>query len=335
MLADFAQTSNELYGATVNPWDPQLTPGGSSGGSAAAIAAGLTYLEYGSDLVGSIRIPAAFCGVYGLRPSVSTVPLTGFQPPYTPDEPSEMRYLSAAGPIARSAGDLRTALLATAGPEPPAARAYSWLAAPPRHRRLGEYRLGVVFDHDRAPVSSEITSALSDLVDTIAAAGADVVEGWPAGIDPGQQYESFGYQVELFFAFNDPRARLARPDELVAQEKRRMESRAAWARYFEDVDVFLCPPNFTVAFPHDTRPFEQRTVATPEGERPYDEQPFWTALPALPGLPAVVAPVGLTPAGLPVGAQIIGPMHEDDTAITFAELLAEETGGYVPPPGIR
>jgi amidase len=117
MLADFAQTFNDVYGRTNNPWDPALTPGGSSGGSAAAVAAGETFLDFGSDLVGSIRIPAAFCGVYGLKPSVGVVPLTGLQPPGPPAPPSEMSYMSNVGPLARGPGDLRTALMATGGPE--------------------------------------------------------------------------------------------------------------------------------------------------------------------------------------------------------------------------
>src|SRR5829696_563331 len=165
MLGDYAQTANELYGVTNNPWDPARTPGGSSGGSAAAVAAGMAFLDYGSDLVGSVRIPASFCGVYGLRPSVGTVPLTGFQPPGPPPGPSEMTYLSALGPLGRSAGDLRAALNATAGPEPPAARAYAWTLAPPRHTRLEAFRVGVVLDHQQAPVSSEIAAPLSDAVD--------------------------------------------------------------------------------------------------------------------------------------------------------------------------
>ncbi|MDQ3790895.1 MAG: amidase family protein, partial [Actinomycetota bacterium] len=110
MLGDFGQTTNDLFGATNNPWDPTRTPGGSSGGSAAALAAGLTDLEYGSDLVGSIRLPAAACGVYGLRPTPDTVPLTGFRPPGAPPGQTPMSYLSALGPMARSAADLRTAL---------------------------------------------------------------------------------------------------------------------------------------------------------------------------------------------------------------------------------
>jgi amidase len=111
-----------------------------------------------------------------------------------------------------------------------------------------------------------------------------------------------------------------------------MSTRAAWTRYFDEVDVFLCPSNFTPAFPHDPRRFEERTVATPEGERPYDSQAFWVSHASLPGLPAVIAPIGRTPAGLPVGGQILGPLYEDDTALTFAELLAGAIGGYERPP---
>ncbi len=287
MLADFAQTANELYGVTNNPWDTARTPGGSSGGGAAALAAGMTFLEHGSDLVGSIRIPASFCGVYGLKPSVGIVPLTGFQVPGPPAPPSEMLYMSAVGPLGRSAPDLRIALKVTAGPEPPAVNAYSWTLAPARHRRLADFRAGVVLDHEHAPVSSEVAAVLSGAVDALARAGTTVVEGWPEGVDPVEQSESFAFHIGLFFAFQ---------------------------------------------FAHDSRPFEARTITTPEGERPYTNQPFWISHASLPGLPAVVAPIGRTPGGLPVGVQIIGPLYEDNTAVTFAEMLADVIGGYEPPP---
>jgi amidase len=332
MLGDFGQTANELHGATGNPWDPARTPGGSSGGAAAAVAAGMSFLEYGSDLVGSIRIPAGFCGVYGLKPSVGSVPLTGFQPPGPPAGPSDMTYMSSVGPLARSAGDLGTALAVTAGPESPAARAYRWALAPPRRTRLADVRVGVVLDHDHAPVSGEVAAVLSDTVDALARAGAKVVEGWPDGVDPVRQAESFGFHVELFFAYQEPGDDLPPLAAAIGHERARMAAKAAWTRWFDDVDVFLCPVNFTPAFPQDRRPFEARTIATPEGERPYTDQVFWVAQASLPGLPAVAAPVGRTPGGLPVGAQVVGPLHEDDTAITFTGLLAEVTGGWQPPP---
>jgi amidase len=120
---------------------------------------------------------------------------------------------------------------------------------------------------------------------------------------------------------------------VIEQEASRMAARAAWSAYFTGVDAFLCPVNFTAAFPHDTRPFGERTIATAEGERPYGDQPFWIAHASLAGLPAVSAPVGRTPGGLPVGLQIVGPRYEDDTPVTLAELLADVTGGYQPPPG--
>ncbi len=332
MLADYGQTANDLYGVTRNPWDTTRTPGGSTGGGAAALAAGMTFLEYGSDLAGSIRIPAAFCGVYGLKPSAGTVPLAGFQPPGTPAGPDEMTYLNAVGPLGRSAGDLRTALAVTAGPGDPEARAYSWQLAPPRHARLADYRVGVVLDHQRAPVTSEVGALLSAAVDALAQAGVKITEGWPEGVDPVGEYESFGYHVQLFLGFHQPGQDPGPMPAFIAHEHRRMAARAAWGRYFGDVDVFLCPAAFTPAFPHDSRPFEQRMIATREGERRYDDLPFWISHASLPGLPAVAAPIGTTPAGLPVGAQILGPLHEDDTAVTFAGLLAGVTGGYQPPP---
>ena len=150
-----------------------------------------------------------------------------------------------------------------------------------------------------------------------------------------QEYESFGFHVQLFFAFQQPGQPgedVATLSEVVKHEARRMAARTAWNRYFDDVDVFLCPANFTAAFPHDARPFEERTIATPEGEQPYSNQAFWVAHASLPGLPAVVAPIGRTPGGLPVGAQIMGPLYEDNTAITFAELLGDVAGGYEAPP---
>ncbi len=296
MLADFGQTANPVYGRTLNPWDRTRTPGGSSGGAAAALAAGLSFLDYGSDLAGSIRIPAAYCGVYGLKPTAGTVPLQGFQPPGATAALSR-EFPSAVGPLARSAADLRLALGLTA------ARPLK----PSRRDRLAGFRAGVVLDDPACPVTGEVGEALSDAVDALARAGVDVREGWPDGVDPAGQGEAFGFQVELFFAHGD----LPGADE---QERRRLAYTAAWERYFRDVDVFLCPAVFTTAF---------RDL----GDR-YADQGFWIAQASLPGLPAVSAPAGGT---LPVGLQVIGPAHEDGTAITFAELAAAVVGGFAAP----
>ncbi|MEV6412470.1 amidase family protein [Kribbella sp. NPDC051718] len=314
MLGDFGQTQNELYGRTNNPHDPTRTPGGSSGGGAAALAAGLTYLEYGSDLVGSIRLPAAYCGVYGLKPTAGVVPLNGFQPPGPPAPATEFPNPSSLGPLANSAADLRTALEVTGGPT---GKAMSWHLEPPRHRKLADYRVGVVLDHPDAPVIDEVGKALSDQLDTLASQGVKIVEGWPEAVDPTAQAEAFGFQIGLFFAMYGEDADFAPLAQVIQEEQRRMATRAAWQRYFEDIDVFLCPTSFTTAFPHDDRPFEERTI---DG-RPYDAQVFWISHASLTGLPAVSMPIPTS--GLPVGAQVISAFHEDDTAITFAELAAD------------
>lgn len=314
MLGDFGQTGNELYGTTVNPWDPSRTPGGSSGGAAAALAAGMTFLDYGSDLAGSIRIPASFCGVYGLKPSAGIVPLGGFQPPGPPVPPSDMTYLGVIGPMARSAADLCTALRATAGPEGAAAKAYSWTLPPPRRQRLADFRVGVVLDDPNSSVTDEVGAVLSNVVDAVALSGATVTEGWPKDVDPRRSGGCFAAHLDYFFALQQGRELPG----FAEQEARRMALRAAWSRYFEDVDVFLCPTIFTPPFRHDTRPMVERTI---DG-RPYTEQAFWITHASIAGLPAVAAPAGRTEDGLPVGIQVIGPLYEDDTAITFAELLA-------------
>jgi len=319
MLGDFGQTDNEVYGRTNNPHDLTRTPGGSSGGGAAALAAGLTYLEYGSDLAGSIRLPAAYCGVYGLKPSAGVVPLHGFQPPGPPALETEFPNISNVGPLARSAGDLRTALQVTGGP---VSEAMSWRLTPSRHQRLADFRVGVVLDHEQARVSSEVGAVLSDTVDSLARQGVKVVEGWPDDVNPVEQLEAFGFQVELFFALHGSDPDFATLAEVIEQEHRRLAARAAWQRYFREVDVFLCPTSFTTAFPHDASPFDERTITTSHGEQPYDAQAFWISPASLTGLPALNLPAGRTAEGLPVGLQVIGPWQQDDTVITFAELAA-------------
>lgn len=332
MLADFGQTSNDLHGRTVNPWDSERSPGGSSGGAAAAVAAGLSFLDFGSDLAGSIRVPSSLCGVYGLKPSAGIVPVTGFQPPGPPAPRNSLTFMSALGPIARSAADLRTALTATAGPDGAAADAWSWSLPAPRHTCLQDFRVGVVLDDASVPVTSDVGAQLSNLADALARSGAHITEGWPKGVDPAAVHETFGFYVQAFFAFQEPETTNIALSSFIERERHRIAVCAAWERYFADIDVLLCPASFASAFPHDSRPFNERTIPTAEGERAYSDLSFWTSHASLPGLPALSAPIGTTPAGLPVGAQIIGPHLHDDTPITFAELLADLVGGYRQPP---
>src|SRR5436190_11003530 len=130
-LADW-QSYNDIYGTTNNPWDLGRTPGGSSGGSAASLAAGYVPLELGSDIGGSLRVPAHYCGVFAHKPTYGLVPTRGHTPPNVPPLPVDID-LAVVGPMARSAADLALALDVIAGPDDPQASAYRLALPPPRH----------------------------------------------------------------------------------------------------------------------------------------------------------------------------------------------------------
>jgi amidase len=331
MLADFGQTTNPLFGTTNNPWNPGRAAGGSSGGSAAAVAAGMSYLDFGSDLGGSIRIPAALCGVYGLKPTPGIVPLAGFEPPETSGA-TLLDDLCVLGPFARSAGDIRLALRCAAGPLPPASTAYHWSLPSPRHRRLTDFRVGLVLDDPDAPITSEVGAVLSNLIDALSARNIGIAEGWPAKFDPRTSHAAFAYMLDAYFAFKMGRAG---PDkqlhDLIAHDQQRTTLQTIWDDYFGNVDVFVCPTTFTTAPAHDDRPFNERTITTPTGQRNYLDLQSWITHASIAGLPVLNIPAGLASDGLPVGLQVIAARYDDQTAITFAELLAEEITGYQPP----
>ena len=357
LMAGDWQSYNEIFGTTNNPWDVTRTPGGSSGGCAAALAAGLTYLSVGSDLGGSIRIPAHFCGVYGHKPTLNVVPMRGHIPPSPGRPPSPPESLPVAGPLARSASDLKTALEVLGGPDTEEARAYRWSLPPARHSRLSEYRIGFVLDDARYPVASEVGEVMAEAVTALRKAGARVEEGWPTGVLPAEQYDTYLYLLDSLFAFRlrddrieQVRQRAANQDgtyqaksalawtaphkHFIAAESRRMAARAIWQQYFETHDAFLLPTAFVAAFPHDhSANFVNRVLTTPQGARQYPDLLFWISFATLTGLPATIAPVGLTREGLPVGLQIIGPYLEDATSIDLAGKLADVRGGFRTPPG--
>jgi amidase len=350
------QSYNAIFGASNNPWDLGRTPGGSTGGGAAALAAGLTYLEPGSDLGGSIRVPAHFCGVYGHKPTLGAVPLRGHVPP-PPGVPDVPQLLPVAGPLARSAADLRAAMEVLGGPDEADARAYRWALPAARGTRLGEYRIGFVLDDPRCPVSPDVGEVLARAIDGLGKAGVTLEEGWPKGVVPAEQYDTYFFLLSSMFAF---RAQDDRIDELrqraatqdgsyrakqafawtaphkhyTAANARRMAARAVWQDYFWTHDAFLLPTAFVPAFPHDHSPnMLDRVLATPKGPREYLDLLFWISFATLAGLPATTAPVGSTRDGLPVGIQIVGPYLEDATPIDVAGRLADVVGGFRPPKG--
>jgi amidase len=196
-LADW-QSYNPIYGAANNPWDVKRTPGGSSGGSAAALAAGLGYLSVGSDIGGSIRVPSNFCGIYGHKPTLDLVSQSGHQPGGVPTAPGFSTLLAVAGPMARSAGDLLAALRVLGGPVRWDAKAWKWELPPARGESLKEFRVGYVLDDPIAPPASEVRAVLEKVIENLARAGAKMKPGWPAGFQPSALLDTYLY---LLFAF--------------------------------------------------------------------------------------------------------------------------------------
>jgi len=356
IMANDWQSYNEIFGVTNNPWDLKRTPGGSTGGGAAALAAGLSYLSIGSDIGGSIRIPAHFCGVYGHKPSLNVIPRRGHIPP-PPGTLSPPADLGVVGPLARNATDLKVALELFGGPDPEEAIGYRWSLPPARGTRLSDYQFGYVVDDPLCPVSSDVKEVIMNTIDSLQKVGAHLEEGWPPGVNPADQYATYRFLFDSTFAyqlddtqFETMRARATKQDgsddviqawawtaphkHFQAASRARLEARAKWQKFFCTFDAFLLPTAFIAAFPHDhSEPQVERRLFTSDGQRSYYDLFFWIVFATLTGLPATTAPIGLTRESLPVGIQIIGPYLEDATPIDIAGKLADVIGGFKPPKG--
>ena len=354
MLAD-AQSYNDIYGATNNPWDKARSPGGSSGGEAAALAAGLSALGAGSDIAGSLRNPAHYCGVYGHKPSWGLISTRGHAPPgvMTPTD------ISVVGPMARHAEDLDLALRALAAPDLLQRATWRIELPPPRRRRLGEFRVAVWESSPLCRIDRSVSELFDRAVQAIASTGAVVDSSARPGMDDEEHHrlfmlllraatasrmrdEDFARQQEIAATlaeddFSD-RAAVARGATLLHRawgnaNEARTKLRYLWHEFFKRFDVLLTPVAATAAFPHNRNPNrDERTVMVNGQSASYAEQLFFAGLASLSYLPATAAPIGLTAEGLPVGLQIIGPEGEDPTTIEFARLLAAEIGGFTPPP---
>jgi amidase len=353
-LADW-QSFNEVYGTTNNPWDLTRTPGGSSGGSAAALAAGLTYLSAGSDIGGSLRVPAHFCGIYSHKPTLDLVSMKGHLPGGAAGLQGFSTGLAVAGPMARSAADLMAALGILGGPDGYDRKAWSWTLPPPRRRTLKEFRVGYALDSPLAAPTSEVRAVLERAITALEHAGVQLRAGWPAEYDLHAAFENYMFLLGAFTFASQPKDQqererkqhegsqspydagaLSSHAEWMQRHFFQLASRALWQRYFEQFDVFLMPTAFTVAIHHDHQgDVTTRMIDTPDGKRPYLQLMPWVVTASLTGCPATIAPVGLTQAGLPVGIQILGPFWEDATSIEFAVLLDREIGGFQAPPGYQ
>ncbi|MGJ0508688.1 MAG: amidase [Methylocystis sp.] len=352
-LSDW-QSYNSVYGTTNHPSNRRLTPGGSSGGSAAALAAGFGALSLGSDMGGSLRAPAHYCGVYAHKPTYGLAPRRGHAPPGGPATPPE-NVLAAVGPMARSAADLALALDLIAGPEEPGYR----LDLPPaRQGRLGDFRVLVIDTHPLGPTARAIRDSLAALAARLARTGARVSDKssllpdlgqsarlharlmsayWGAGL-PALEYEKLFAAAaarapkDRSLAAERARGAVLSYRDWLAAEAERAELRRRWAALFQELDAVICPAAPTLAFPHNhALPLEARRLRVDGMSRSYlDAQLVWATLATPPGLPATVAPIGQA-AGLPIGVQIIGPYLEDRTPLMVAMLMEREFGCFTPP----
>ena len=357
LYAGDVQTYNDVYGRTNNPWDLSRTAGGSSGGAAAALAAGLTPLEFGSDIGGSIRNPSHYNGVYGLKPSWGIVPTRG----HIPGPPGALVPvdIGVVGPMARGVADLRTALGIVAGPLPQEAAGWRLELDPGSSLHdVRELRVATVFGEgaDVLPIASDVRANLDAFAARVAEAGARVdAVALPVPLADGfGSWWSLAGPIFGLGLSDDEYAQLASLENVPGDDpglarakamttrfrswmkatELRERQRAAWAQFFEEYDVVLAPVMPTAAFPHDTEgPMDNRLLDIDGTPVPYMATLAWCCAIGSALLPVVTLPTGLNRAGLPVGVQVIGPFLSDLRLLRIAEMLDVAVGnGFIPPP---
>ena len=342
-LADF-QSYNAVYGTTGNPWDKTRTPGGSSGGSSAALAAGITGLEIGSDIGGSIRNPAHFCGVFGHKPTWSLLPMRG----HSLFDTYAMPDISVIGPLARSATDLETVLDLLAVPDELKSR-FGAPELPGLDTPLSDLRIAIWESESYCPTSAGVSACIAALCDVLGKAGAKV--DTKARPDFVPEHSHRVYQALLLSAMaarlpeeefqrlkaraaslspddqsdgaNTVRAQTLHLREWLMFAEERAKIRWAWNRFFCEYDFMITPIMPTTAFPHDHSPEGSRKLTVDGKAIPYFNQTFWAGLASGAYLPATVIPIGPAADGLPVGVQIIGPSYGDRRTIQLAQRLEQ------------
>jgi amidase len=352
------QTYNPVYGVTSNPWSLDHSPGGSSGGAAAAVATGMSAFELGSDLGSSIRWPAAACGVYGLKTTWNLTSSWGMVPPPPERRTARNPDLVVAGPMARTPDDIELVLGVIAGGREPGMPAPVTLA-PPRRTLADGLRVAVWAEDPFARADGPARAAAHKAARLLEAQGAVVDEAARPGFTYEEAYEVFALLNHAIVAYGLPpkvrtkiqsMAALFSPDDLSHRalqargarmtpgfyqqvQARRMAVRKQWARFFERFDVVIAPAAPVAALKHDHEPdLFARTLDIDGEQRPYLDFLVWAALASGGDLPALSAPVGLSPAGLPLGVQIIGPHSGDLGVIAVGRMLEAITGGWKPPP---
>ena len=352
-LADF-QSYNDVYGTTRNPWNRERTPGGSSGGSAAALAAGFVSLEAGSDIGGSIRNPAHYCGVYGHKPTWGIVPPQGHALPGMLAGPD----IAVCGTLARDPDDLRLALDVLSGPEPLNAPGWRLELPKPRRTQLADFRVALWATDERCPVDREVADRVAMIGETLAKLGATVSDTARPNLDLDRGHSTYltllnsimgaampdeqRAEMQAVVDAADPtdastevamaRGVVASHRTWLAANNEREGYRYAWRDFFDDWDILICPQTATPAFPHDHSPMSGRTLVVNDIEQNYFDQLFWAGFVIASYLPSTVFPTGPSREGLPIGLQAVSGEYGDHTTIEFARLIAERIGGCQVPP---
>jgi amidase len=353
-LAD-SQSFNDIYCTTLSPWDPERTPGGSSGGSAAALAAGLSALEMGSDIAGSIRNPAAYCGLFGHKPTMGICPTQG----HTLDGNVAPLDMLVIGPLARSAGDLAVSLSIIAGPDDIDAAGLRLALPPARKKRLDEFRVSVLIEDETVPTDREVRALQQRLADFLRASKVKVDIGARPDFDAAEAHRI--YDILLRSATSARQTATEFADNLAAREaldpsdesknarrlrgvtlshrdwlhldEARHRIRRKWHEFFGKYDLMLAPVTVSAAFAHDTTPPYDRSIPVDGMPQPFMNQISLPGHSNLASLPTTIAPIGFTDRHLPLGVQIIGPQYGDRSCIRFAGLLEKHYQGFVAPPG--
>lgn len=331
------QSYNDLFGTTVNPWNSERVPGGSSGGAAAAVSAGLSSFEIGTDIGGSIRFPASFCGIYGHKPSFGIIPSTGYLDHI--DGGLTEADVNVIGPLARSAEDLElltTLMLRQRGP--------LVTSLPPAPKDLSTLKIAVWLEDDFCPLDSKVLAVLEKAVTNFAATGAHIDRNARPPIETEEAFRTGSWLVTSAMLQSMPAQTLnelgekgappaATHREWLDHDLQRQKIRLLWAQFFTQYDAIIMPISPVSPFPHNQEGnFATRTLSAGDAPRPYSDLVKWTILTGMAYLPSTTAPVGLDSDGLPVSFQVVGPHGSDYMTIRLAEFIAQHNLGYQPPP---
>ena len=332
------QAFNEMFGTTSNPWNEERVPGGSSGGAAAAVATGMSSFEIGTDIGGSIRFPASFCGIFGHKPSFGVVPSTG----YIDHESGGTTEadVNVIGPLARSAEDLELLLDLMLRKEGPLVAS---LAEPPKH--ITSLKVAAWLDDPFCPVDSKVGPVMNSAIDNLEATGVSVDRSARPDVDPEEAFALGSWLVTSAMLQSMPAKTLEElskeggaPPQVshrswLDNHARREAIRKKWAEFFNGFDAIIMPISPVSPFPHDQEGnFATRTLKSDGKERPYLDLIRWTILTGMAYLPATTPPIGLDQDGVPVSFQVVGPYGGDYTTIRLAQHIAEHNSGYQRPP---